>query len=245
MRKKQVSRYKRDLTNEPNKTIAELEKETIKLIRETNKRLKALERKTDLNKGVKKGKRYVRKDSYTIKRGDKTIRLKTISNETYSNMYATTRLKSRLENIPKVNINKLRIPSKARKTDLLALNKALRSFLNSKTSTRKGIKELVRESKREIRNRLDDELDEDREEKVNKLTNKQVETYYNMYKNKDFQFVINELGLTASEFQAFLEYSRSRGHSDSQFIKELEMYTGTIQDTDLKLACIELYNSLI
>lgn len=248
MKKQVPKKFKRDLTKPPVQTMEDLKKETIKLIRETNKRLEKLQRFEDKNKGRKVGKgKYQRKeDYYIISENGRKVKQKFISKRTY-NSYSAKKLRDKLE-VMNISPNRINIKKKMGKTDLKALNKALTNFIKSETSTKKGIKNVNKRNKERLKKDLmQDEFDTEMEEKIDNLDDEIVEKYFNMYDDDDFSYVLGRTGLTPSEFMEIMEYSRSRGHSGKQFLDELLKYcsdTSLNNDLDFKLACLRLYERL-
>lgn len=219
----------------------QLYRETLKLIKETNRRLEKLEKGVDINKGKynPKTKRFERKDNYIVyKNGQRTI-MKTVKRTKYPvGTWGTKKLLSNLENLHTNFITKNnRISTninKASKIDLKGLNKALKSFLTYKTSQTKGIIEIENQTKKNIALELEDFDTE-------QLTNKDIETLYDLLGKKDFNDVTQYI--PSSDLWIMLYNTKAKG---------LETYMQRIYshidenslnyDSDLKESLIRIYN---
>lgn len=219
----------------------QLYRETLKLIKETNRRLEKLEKGVDINKGKynPKTKRFERKDSYIVYKDGKRTIMKTVKRTSYPvGTWGTKKLVSNLENLHSDFITKKnRITtdlSKASKVDVRGLNKALKSFLNYKTSRAKGIMEIEKQTKKNIALELEDFDTE-------QLTNKDIEALYDLLGKEDFNDATRYI--PSSDLWIMLYNTKAKG---------LETYMQRIYshidesslnfDSDLKESLIRIYN---
>lgn len=216
--------------------------ETNKLLRETEKRLRRLERGVDINKAVynPKTKRYERKNTFTIiSDTGKRITIKPSKIVKYNvDSWAAKKLNEKLSMIKGVDIKLMKaakLPKQMNIGDLKAANKAFKNFIKSKTSTIKGIKETENRIKKSISDIFDTE-----EEKVNA---EDVETFYSFFEDPDFRYVSQFID--PSELMVILEKVASSGGTADDFLREIENYIysdSLYQDDDLVDALTRLYN---
>lgn len=216
----------------------QLYRETLKLIKETNRRLAKLEKGVDVNKGIynPKTKRFERKDNQVIYKGGKRTIIKSVKRVNYPiGSWASKKL---IEKVPESIFNG-KITSNISSysnTQLIALNKALKKFLRTETSTIKGIRKKEREIKMNIKNELEDFNEES-------LTSQEINTLYDFFNDSDFNYVT--MFIPPSDLWKLLIESKSRGEDSSGFIKRVAQYIdedSLYEDLDLKDALIRIYN---
>lgn len=132
--------------------------------------------------------------------------------------------------------NRIIIPKKPKEIELLNILKESRKFLESKASTKKGIEEIKERAKTTLKETLSD-ID------VN-ITEQDVDDYYSMFEDNDFNNFIKETGLTASEVWAIMDDSIRSGDTENNFINRLNTFIN-IQDEDIKNRAIRLYNKYV
>ena len=217
-----------------------LYRETLKLIKETNRRLERLERGIDLNKGKynPKTKRFERPDSQVIiNKAGKRVRVKTPKIVNYkTGSWASKKLLDRLDNYFKGG--KIYISRDMTTPQLKLINKAITNFLKSKTSTISGILEVEAQTKQNIENIVSD-VDMD------SITSEDVNTLYDFFNDEDFQDVTQYI--PPSDLYVLLMDSKSNGDSDTQFLRKIEMYIdkdSLYADSDMKEKLIRIYNKI-
>lgn len=186
-------------------TPERLMKETIKMIREANQRLKSLERGG--YKETYASKKLMEKlDISTLKLWDKS----------------SGRIK-----IPKKKITQ---------TQLVALNKQVSSFLESKTSTKKGINEVRKTTKASIKETLTEERGE-------KVSDEDVDFYYSTFGDSDF----NDLTayMTASELWALIDYGIANKMSQDSWVDMLLKHISKENDLDIREKAERLYSKYV
>ena len=115
-------------------------------------------------------------------------------------------------------------------SELTVLNKALRNFLKSKTSTIQGIQEVEEQQKADIKNRLED-FDTDL------LSNEDIEALYSLRNDPDISYIYKFL--TPSELEAIITFCSERNYSTDRFLQEVANYINSdspFTDLDLKEA---------
>lgn len=132
--------------------------------------------------------------------------------------------------------NRVIIPKKAKEIELLNILKESKKFLESKASTKKGIEEIKQRAKTTLKETLSD-ID------VN-ITNQDIDDYYSMFEDNDFNNFIKETGLTASEVWAIMDDATRSGDSENNFINRLNTFIN-IQDEDIRNRAIRLYNKYV
>ena len=121
-------------------------------------------------------------------------------------------------------------------TQLLAIQKASRQFLRSKTSTVKGIKSVkdaTIESLRISLSDIDDLKDFD-----------DAEELYNMLDDEDFKGISELENVGASSLWALLDDAKERNMDQNQFIDFIEANISA-NDLNLREKAINLYNKYV
>lgn len=215
-----------------------LYRDTLKLIRETNKRLAQLEKGVDLNKGRynPKTKRFERPDTQVVIRDGKRIKISPSKRVSYKT--GTWASKKLLEKVPE-SIIKGKVStniSSYSKVQLTALNKALKNFLKSKTSTVKGIQEIEKQTKENIAQEVEN-FDEDM------LSSQDINTLYDFFNDKDFNYATDYIA--PSDLWVILTTAKANNDSDESFINRVGQYIdkdSLYEDLDLKDALIRIYH---
>ena len=222
-----------------------LYKDTLKLIKETNRRLSRLEKGVDLNKGRynPKTKRFERKGDIILVKDGKRIKLKQTKIARYPvGTWATKKLESRLSDIDiDIRSNKIKINENINSNKLIKLNKALRLFLNSQTSTISGIQEVEKQTKQNIRNILSD-FDEDTGD-IFEPSNKDIEKMYDLFGTDDMDTITDYI--PPSDFFVILNQAKEENDSNVKFLNRIRTILDpeTVnKDDDLAEALVRTFN---
>lgn len=121
------------------------------------------------------------------------------------------------------------------KTQLTAIQKATNQFLASATSTSKGIEKVREETKKSMFKTL--RLDPD-----SKVTKKDIDDYYDMLGNKDFDYFNEKIG--ASSMWGLMEDAKEMDASPDGFLKIIERH-GLSVDEDVRAKALRLYDKYI
>lgn len=218
-----------------------LYKETMELIKQANKRLEKLEKGVDINKGKynPKTKRFERKDSQVIinKAGKRTTIKKTNIVRFNTGTWATKKLVDRL-GTTYIKNNRISTSRTLSVPELRLLNKSIKNFLKSKTSTVKGILEVEKQTKKNISNVVTNFDEED-------LSNEELNTLYDFFSDSDFQDVTQYI--PPSDLYILLVDSKRSDDSNEDFLKKIEMYIdkdSLYSDSDMKDKLIRIYDKL-
>lgn len=217
----------------------QLYRETLKLIKETNRRLEKLEKGIDINRGTynPKTKRFERKGSYTVIRDGKKSVIKSVKRVSYAfDTWGTKKLKGNLEELHSSVLSNNRIKtniSGLSKIDLKGLNKALKSFLNYKTSKVSGIRNIEEQTKQNIRNEIEGFDTE-------QLTSKDIEVLYDLLGKEDFNDVTKYI--PSSDMWILLE--NTKGSSQESYMNRIYQYIdeNSLNNSDLKDSLLRIYN---
>ena len=191
------------------------------------------------NRGTPK--KDLEKDTRKLVR-EVNARLNTLERRYKSGTWASKRLKTRL-GTSKLRAwsksGRVRLKSNLSKAQLTAINKALTSFLNSKTSTKRGIEDVKRKQIEKIKERLS--LDD---EEAKEITDEEAEFFYDMFGDDDFNDLSEKIG--ASALQAAIEDAIEANDTEDMFLQRLEWYGGVeMQDLDLREKAIRIYNKYV
>lgn len=118
-------------------------------------------------------------------------------------------------------------------TDLHAIQKASRQFLTSKTSTSRGIADVEERTKDSMYKDL--KIDKNRN-----ISRKDVETYYEMLSNKDFDYFNEKVG--ASTMWNAIEDAKDSSDDKKTFVERISAYAGIIPDEDVRGKITRLYD---
>lgn len=189
----------------------QLEKIVDKNIRETNRRLRALDRKGYYNSFSSKilFERLGAKNSLQTL-GDKVIGVK----------------RRKTKNM----------------TYLSYLNRATRNFLASETSTPKRVESVIERTKKSMYATLKTEN--------NNLTMEDIENYYELLGDKDFDFFNDKYGnkenyVGASELWSLIDEAKEKDMSQQGFLNMLYNYSVNVKDKDIRKKAINLFNKYV
>ena len=165
-------------------------------------------------------------------------RMKGLKNEGYSGTWASKKLLKRIDTEVLKSWEKGK--AKARKdltaTQMMAVNKAMRQFLASKTSKARGIRETKQKTIESLRRTLS------REEDGELIDFEDAEFFYDMFGEKDFDFFAEKIG--SSEVQMIIKDAIDERDNIDDWIERLGIYRLT-ENLDMKERAIRLYNKYV
>lgn len=128
---------------------------------------------------------------------------------------------------------RIQIPKKIKKSELIDIYKSVESFLKSKQSTKKGIKEVQEKAKDTISSQLFD----------NELDDETIDEYYSMLEDNDFANLIDK-DFDASEFWIVIDDAISSNDTLDEFLDRINMYKD-VSDEYIRNKAIKLYDKYI
>lgn len=128
---------------------------------------------------------------------------------------------------------RIQIPKKIKKSELIDIYKSVESFLNSKQSTKKGIKEVQEKAKDTISSQLFD----------NELDDETIDEYYSMLEDDDFTNLIDK-DFDVSEFWIVIDDAISSNDTLDDFLDRINMYKN-VSDEYIRNKAIKLYDKYI
>lgn len=165
-------------------------------------------------------------------------RMKGLKNEGYSGTWASKKLLKRIDTEVLKSWQKGK--AKARKdltaTQMMAVNKAMRQFLASKTSKARGIRETRQKTIESLRRTLT------REEDKELIDFEDAEFFYDMFGEDDFDFFAEKIG--SSEMQMIIKDAIDEHDNIDDWIERLGIYRLT-ENLDMKERAIRLYNKYV
>lgn len=165
-------------------------------------------------------------------------RLSRLTKEGYgSDTWASKKLKSRLQTskIGAWHRGRVKIKESMTETELKAVQKASKQFLESKTSTKKGIQKQIKNTKQAIKSTLS-------EEDGKKVSDEDAEFYFDMLGEDDFDFFADKIG--ASTLWVLINEAKESNDSESSWLDRLSRYI-TLNDEDIRNRAIRLYDKYI
>ena len=115
-------------------------------------------------------------------------------------------------------------------TQLRAVAKATRQFLNSKTSTVSGVKKQIKAIKKGFQKSLD-------------LTDEEAEAIYEAFDEDLLQWIYRYI--EPSEFWALVQEAKEMNYSENQWLKLIEDYIYIGNDDDIKEKLILIYERYV
>ena len=165
-------------------------------------------------------------------------RLKGLNNAGYKGTWASKKLANRIDTKTLKawsKQGKIKLNRNLTNTQLTAIQKATKQFLNSKTSTIKGIRDTESATIKAIQETLSDE-------KRGLVNKEDAEFYYDMFGNDDFDYFADKIG--ASTLWMLIDDSIANDDSEDDWINRLGMYI-TLNDLDVRERAIRLYYKYI
>lgn len=199
------------------------------------KRRRASKRRKAITKEDLRKKKYqeVRKQSIQVNK-----KLKSLERRVKSGTWATRKLKNRLS-IKKLKAwtktGRVKVKSDLSITDLKMIEKAIKQFLSSKTSTKRGIMEARERVKESIKTTLNEEGYD--------LSDDEADTFYSMLEDDDFNYFADKVG--ASTMWAIMDDAIEYNESDTKFANRIERYVATINDLDTLEKVKGLYDKYV
>lgn len=161
-------------------------------------------------------------------------RLRELNKGGFYNSWASKKLFNHLDNFTQKDkmgkITKLKLKSNMNMTQLTAVNRATKNFLNSKTSSVKGIEK--------VRNKTKQKMFEAFKAKRKDITRQDIDDYYEMLENDDFSYF--EEKYSASEVWALFEESKQFKDNQSKFLDRFNSLI-ELNDEDIRNKAIRLY----
>lgn len=133
-------------------------------------------------------------------------------------------------------IERINLTRQLTNTQLIAIEKATRQFLVSKTSTIKGIRNVKTSTIKAIQTTLS-------EEDAVKVTEEDAQFYYKMLGESDFDFFADKIG--ASTLWTLIDSAKESNSSLNSWINTLSNYIEFKEDADVRDMAINLYNKYI
>lgn len=167
-------------------------------------------------------------------------RLKGLRSAGYLGSYASKKLRKRLDTevLKSWSMDKggkVKLSKDLTATQMMAVNKAMRQFLASKTSKARGIEQTRKETIKSLRKTLSQEGGE-------LIDEEDAEFFYDMFADNDFDFFAEKIG--SSELQMIIKDSIDAQDSLDDWINRLSLYI-TMEDLDMRERAERLYNKYI
>lgn len=167
--------------------------------------------------------------------------LKSLRRQSKQLTYSAKKLKSNL-NVDKLGAwnnkkNIVKLKSNLSKQQLINIDKMLKRFQNSKTSSKKGLKELEDFKRQNLIEQTDNE------EFVNSLTKNQVNKLYSAFDDPDYKTITDQID--PSDLFYLMLAAKSENWNLTTFRKELENYMNTSNDKDLRDSIKTIYDKYI
>lgn len=167
-------------------------------------------------------------------------RLKGLRSAGYLGSYASKKLRKRLDTevLKSWTMDKggkVKLSKDLTATQMMAVNKAMRQFLASKTSKARGIEQTRTETIKSLRKTLSQEGGE-------LIDEEDAEFFYDMFADNDFDFFAEKIG--SSELQMIIKDSIDAQDSLDDWINRLSLYI-TMEDLDMRERAERLYEKYI
>lgn len=165
-------------------------------------------------------------------------RITQLSKHGYSSgTWASKKLNARLQTskIGAWHRGRVKVKESMSDTQLKAIQKASRQFLESKTSTYKGINKVKKNTIKSLASTLSDE---DR----GRVNEEDAEFYYDMLGEDDFDYFADKIG--ASTLWILIDEANEQGDSENGWLDRLGRYI-TLNDEDIRNRAIRLYDKYI
>lgn len=167
-------------------------------------------------------------------------RLKGLRSAGYLGSYASKKLRKRLDTevLKSWTMDKggkVKLSKDLTATQMMAVNKAMRQFLASKTSKARGIEQTRTETIKSLRKTLSQEGGE-------LIDEEDAEFFYDMFADNDFDFFAEKIG--SSELKMIIKDSIDAQDSLDDWINRLSLYI-TMEDLDMRERAERLYEKYI
>lgn len=169
-------------------------------------------------------------------------RLKILDKKGYYNSFSSKKLFERLESDKfnalqriKGKVVGVKLRDNMTITDLNAVSRASRNFLASATSTPSRIERVVRQTKQSMLKTL-------KIKKSDKITMEDIETYYEMLGDKDFDAFNEKIG--ASSMWSFIDEATYKQEDLTSFLAKLNKHN-ILNNEDMRKKAVNLYNKYV
>ena len=165
-------------------------------------------------------------------------RLKSLERRYKSGTWASKKLKNRLSTKKTNawnNIGRISIKKNLSITDLKIIEKAIKQFFESATSTKRGIEDAKDRVKESIKTTLN--------EGGFDLSDEDAEVFYSMLEDDDFNYFADKVG--ASTMWAIMDDAIEYNESETKFVNRIERYIVTINDLDTLDKVKRMYSKYI
>lgn len=122
-------------------------------------------------------------------------------------------------------------------TELRAVIKATKQFLNSQTSTKRGIKQVRKKQIESLRISLSTDEKE--------FTFEEAETFYRLFEDTDYTFFIRKYDIPASAFNDLIQEAKEYNKTFDDFLENLEIYITIGNDKELLTRAQAIYEKYV
>lgn len=122
-------------------------------------------------------------------------------------------------------------------TELRAVTKATKQFLNSKTSTKRGIQQVRKKQIESLRISLSTDEKE--------FTFEEAETFYRLFEDTDYTFFIRKYDIPASAFNDLIQEAKEYNNTFDDFLENLEIYITIGNDKELLTRAQAIYEKYV
>ena len=122
-------------------------------------------------------------------------------------------------------------------TELRAVTKATKQFLNSQTSTKRGIKQVRKKQIESLRISLSTDEKE--------FTFEEAETFYRLFEDTDYTFFIRKYDISASAFNDLIQEAKEYNNTFEDFLENLEIYITIGNDKELLTRAQAIYEKYV
>lgn len=167
-------------------------------------------------------------------------RLNALKREGLAGSWASKKLYKRLKGskVKAYSKGNIKISKNMTNTQLTAIERHAKQFLESKTSTKRGIDEVKKETIKSLKKALDNDKDLD-------ISALDVEDAYDMLADKDFDYFNKEDRIPASEMWALIDDAIEENQSEETFINRLLNIMDFSNDLDAVEKAKRIYNKYV
>lgn len=122
-------------------------------------------------------------------------------------------------------------------TELRAVIKATKQFLNSQTSTKRGIEQVRKKQIESLRISLSTDEKE--------FTFEEAETFYRLFEDTDYTFFIRKYDIPASAFNDIIQEAKEYNNTFDDFLENLEIYITIGNDKELLTRAQAIYEKYV
>ena len=122
-------------------------------------------------------------------------------------------------------------------TELRAVTKATKQFLNSQTSTKRGIQQVRKKQIESLRISLSTDEKE--------FTFEEAETFYRLFEDTDYTFFIRKYDIPASAFNDLIQEAKEYNNTFDDFLENLEIYITIGNDKELLTRAQAIYEKYV